>query len=230
LRSERGRQDLTTTSSSLASRQSPTGFPRPARSASGPATGAPRIGTGQSFGNRRSGRGVDSKPTGQWQDRAALPARRCPPAGSRGPRQERRNRVPTWSVGHMAPPVDHLPVRAGAQLVVPMPDDAVLQPGLSRSQAEEDIVVHTEPRRRSRGDRPWQRSCGPPAVRHRSAGSGGKLVESGAQESVAAFGDGRGVQWAAVVGEARPGLHYGGGVERGDGIPVGHRGGRPTGL
>jgi hypothetical protein len=42
----------------------------------------------------------------------------------------------------MAPPVDHFQIRRGAQLLVPMLDDAVLQPGLSRRQAEEDIVVY----------------------------------------------------------------------------------------
>jgi len=44
----------------------------------------------------------------------------------------------------MAPPVDHFQVRRGAQLLVPMLDDAVLQPGLFRRQAEEDIVVYPE--------------------------------------------------------------------------------------
>jgi hypothetical protein len=44
----------------------------------------------------------------------------------------------------MAPSVDHFQIRLGAQLLVPMLDDAVLQPGLSRRQAEEDIVVDPE--------------------------------------------------------------------------------------
>jgi hypothetical protein len=44
----------------------------------------------------------------------------------------------------MAPPVDHFHIRRGAQLLVPMLDDAVLQPGLSRRQAAEDIVVYPE--------------------------------------------------------------------------------------
>jgi hypothetical protein len=44
----------------------------------------------------------------------------------------------------MAPPVDHFQICRGAQLLVPMLDDAVLQPGLSRRQAEEDIVVYPE--------------------------------------------------------------------------------------
>ena len=50
-----------------------------------------------------------------------------------GPRtgQERGHRVSTRSLDHMAPPVDHLPVGGGAQLLVSMLDDAVLQPGLS---------------------------------------------------------------------------------------------------
>src|SRR5687768_5068342 len=61
-----------------------------------------------------------------------------------GPRQKRRNRVSTRSLAHMAPPVDHFQIRRGAQLLVPMLDDAVLQPGLSRRQAEEDIVVDPE--------------------------------------------------------------------------------------
>jgi hypothetical protein len=44
----------------------------------------------------------------------------------------------------MAPPVDHFQIRRGAQLLVPILDHAVLQPGLSRRQAEEDIVVYPE--------------------------------------------------------------------------------------
>jgi hypothetical protein len=44
----------------------------------------------------------------------------------------------------MAPPVDHFQVRRRAQLLVPMLDDAVLQPGLSGRQAKEDIVVDPE--------------------------------------------------------------------------------------
>ena len=44
----------------------------------------------------------------------------------------------------MPPPVNHFPVRAGARLLVPVLDDAMLQPGLSRRQTEEDILVHTE--------------------------------------------------------------------------------------
>src|SRR5918995_5952668 len=61
-----------------------------------------------------------------------------------GPRQKRCNRVSTRSLAHMAPPVDHFQVRRGAQLLVPVLDDAVLKPGLSRRQAEEDIVVYPE--------------------------------------------------------------------------------------
>src|SRR5688572_6169789 len=61
-----------------------------------------------------------------------------------GPRQERCNRVSTRSLAHMAPPVDHFQICRGAQLLVPMLDDAVLQPGLARRQAEEDIVVYPE--------------------------------------------------------------------------------------
>jgi hypothetical protein len=61
-----------------------------------------------------------------------------------GTRQKRCNRVSTRSLAHMAPPVDHFQVRRGAQLLVPMLDDAVLQPGLSRRQAEEHIVVYSE--------------------------------------------------------------------------------------
>jgi hypothetical protein len=61
-----------------------------------------------------------------------------------GPRQKRCNRVSTRSLAHMAPPVDHLQIRRGAQPLVPMLDDAVLQPGLFRRQAEEDIVVYPE--------------------------------------------------------------------------------------
>jgi mannose-6-phosphate isomerase-like protein (cupin superfamily) len=50
-----------------------------------------------------------------------------------GPRtgQERGHRISTRSLDHMAPPVDHLPVGGGAQLLVSMLDDAVLQPRLS---------------------------------------------------------------------------------------------------
>jgi hypothetical protein len=50
-----------------------------------------------------------------------------------GPRtgQERGHRVSTRSLYHVAPPVDHLPVGGGAQLLVSMLDDAVFQPGLS---------------------------------------------------------------------------------------------------
>src|ERR687892_446584 len=61
-----------------------------------------------------------------------------------GPGQKRCNRVSTMSLAHMAPPVDHFQVRRGAQLLVPVLDDAVLKPGLSRRQAEEDIVVYPE--------------------------------------------------------------------------------------
>src|SRR5687767_5337517 len=61
-----------------------------------------------------------------------------------GPRQKRCNRVSTRSLAHMAPPLDHFQIRRGAQLLVPMLDDAVLQPGLARRQTEEDIVVYPE--------------------------------------------------------------------------------------
>src|SRR5206468_5154021 len=112
------------------------------------------------------------------------------------------NRVPTRSLDHMAPPVDHFPVRGGAQLLVPMLDDAVLQPGLSRRQAEEDIVAYTE-----LGGDPAEAGFGrtpvAPALWHRSADSCRKLVESGAEERVATLRDGRGVQRATVAGEPR---------------------------
>ena len=47
---------------------------------------------------------------------------------------------------------------------------------------------------------------------------------------VEALRDGRGVQRATVVGEPRPAVHHGGRVERGDGVPVGHRDCCPSGL
>src|SRR5512133_3159067 len=65
---------------------------------------------------------------------------------------------------------------------------------------------------------------------HELADSCRKLVEGGAEERVAALRDGRGVQRATVVGEPRPAVHHGGRVERGDGVPVGHRDCRPSGL
>src|SRR2546421_4681420 len=85
-------------------------------------------------------------------------------------------------------------------------------------------------------------SCKPPCVGSRcprvcnaaprSADSCRKLVEGGAEERVAALRDGRGVQWAAVTGEPREPLavNHGRRVERGDGIPVGHRDCCPLGL
>src|ERR671910_3044590 len=59
-----------------------------------------------------------------------------------------------------------------------------------------------------------------------------KLVEGDAEERVAALRDGRGVQRATVAGEPREPLavYHGRCVERGDGIPVGHRNRRPPGL
>src|SRR5215207_10593770 len=108
-----------------------------------------------------------------------------------GPRQKRCNRVATRSLAHMAPPVDHFQVRRGAQLLVPMLDDAVLQPRLSRRQAEEDIVVYPE-----LGADPAAAGLGrdpvAPAPWHRSADSCRKLIEGGAEEHVAALRDGRG--------------------------------------
>src|ERR671915_1845333 len=49
-----------------------------------------------------------------------------------------------------------------------------------------------------------------------------ELFESGAEERVATFGDGRGVERAAVAGEPRPTMQHSRRVERGDRIPVGH--------
>src|SRR6266542_6929921 len=59
-----------------------------------------------------------------------------------------------------------------------------------------------------------------------------KLIEGGAEERVAALRDGRGVQRATVAGEPRKPLavNHGRRVERGDGIPVGHRDCCPPGL
>src|SRR6266536_1930477 len=57
-----------------------------------------------------------------------------------------------------------------------------------------------------------------------------KLIEGGAEERVAALRDGRGVQRATVAGEPRPAVQHGRRVERGDGIPVGHRDCCPPGL
>src|SRR4029450_7977157 len=73
-------------------------------------------------------------------------------------------------------------------------------------------------------------ACCNAAVAPRLADSCRKLIEGGAEERVAALRDGRGVQRATVVGEPRPALHHGRCVERGDGVPVGHCGCRPSGL
>src|SRR5881227_1921750 len=66
----------------------------------------------------------------------------------------------------------------------------------------------------------------------RSADSCRKLIEGSAEERVAALRDCRGVQRATVAGEPREPLavDHGRRVERGDGIPVGHRDRGPPGL
>src|SRR5919106_2952166 len=70
------------------------------------------------------------------------------------------------------------------------------------------------------------------AVAPRSADSCRKLIEGGAEERVAALRDGRRIQRATVAGEPREPLavYHGRRVERGEGIPVGHRNRRPPGL